>query len=281
MIAVDTEVFPYAPLAMVVAEVKYSYSLMLSDPDTQARVLEGVSSFTPIRERSEHRSVEIPADGSSPKQQTLELMQARSSNGQTTAAVTAEALTVAMSGQDYSRYDDSLGRLIQSAVTSLTEHAPGGIITRLGLRYLDEIRVPEPPADIAGWGTWVDPRFLWGAGLLADIDGIASDHRAIWTYSLPGDVQVMLNLGPFHGSGVVGPGHPFHRDTPSELMFVIDLDASWTPPSGAAPLDAEQLLAHYDRLHQPAQAVFASVLTDAARELFRGGSDAQTHRAHG
>ena len=267
------EVFSSAPLAMVVAETRFSYSPRLASEEGMAQALAQVERFAPVREAFKQESVELQPGADGPSARTAQVtngMLARSLDLQTTVAVTPQSVTVAMSGTAYSMFEDSLRLVVEAACAGVADMTETPIVTRAGLRYPDEVRVPEPPSDIAEWSRWISPELLGAAGYLRDVSGVAQGMRSTWHYSLPGDRQVVLNYGPFFGVGVVGPEHPFHKPGPSSLMFVLDLDCSWTPPLGAAQLTVPELLARYDELHSPAKAVFAAAVTDEARSLFRG-----------
>ncbi len=268
------EVFPNAPLAMVVAETRFSYCPELVDQSSMVSALALVREFVPVMQVEQQQVVEFQVandQAPSTSHQTTSVMGARALDGQTTVALTPQTLTVAMSGVAYSKFEDSLRRVMEAAATGLAGAVSNLIVTRAGLRYLDEIRVPEPPANMSGWSRWVDPGLLGAADYLPE--PVASGMRSTWQYVLTGDRQITFNYGPFVGTGVVGPGHPFHKAGRDSTMFVLDLDCAWTPPSGAAPLTSADLLARYDELHAPAQEVFARSITDEARTLFRGKAD--------
>lgn len=267
------EVFPNAPLAMVVAETKFSYVPELDQSNAKVEVLAAIKSMLPVMERTVQNSVEIKlgADGSvQPQTKTLDLLQARAPDSQTTAAVSSESLTVAMSGLVYTKFEESLRPLLEAAIGGLQNVFPSTYVTRAGLRYLDEIRVPSPPSSLDGWARWIAVPLLGGAELLSDFDSSVVEMRSTYRYDLPDKRQVVFNWGPFVGTGVVGPDHPFHRaDVHPESMFVLDLDASWMPTGALEPLSTADLLVVYDGLHEPAQAVFQRAITDEARTLFR------------
>lgn len=267
------EVYPHAPLAMVAAEVRYSYSSTFQEVANMAHFLDELRDRVPVVVRQQRTTINIPLGTEPPSdfpRQVLDVMEARSLDSQVTASISAEAMTVAMSGTAYTQFEDSLRPFLEQAVQALIAAAPGTLVLRAGLRYLDELRVPEPPDEIRGWGVWVEPSLLGGAALLDGVGGRSTEMRCIWQYALPEDRQVVVNLGPFFGTGVVGPDHPFHRVSDPTQMFVLDIDSSWTPPSGTESLQAESLLSVYDGLHEPTQTIFQSALTDEARQLFRG-----------
>ncbi len=270
MAAPRREVFSQAPLAMVVAETRFSYRPELVAETAMAAALEPARGFAPVIQSEQQEVVELQVanQAASASHQSNTVMEARSLDRQTTVALTPQTLTVAMSGIAYSRFEESLRRVIEAATVGLESTVSSLIVTRVGLRYLDEVRVPEPPCTLADWRRWIDPGLLGAAEYLTDAVGFGM--RSTWQYVLVGNRQITFNYGPFVGTGVVGPGHPFHKAGPASTMFVLDLDCSWTPECGAAPLTAGDLLARYDELHVPAQAVFTQSITDEARALFRG-----------
>lgn len=266
------EVFPNAPLAMVVAEVRYSYNPHLDLPSAKATVFESIHSDLPVWQRVTRSMVglAVGVEGTQvPPPSTVELLEAIASDSQITASLSADTLTLAMSGKAYTEFEQSLRPLLSRAVEALHAKFPETLITRAGLRYLDEIRVPDPPQTLDGWARWVSPGLLGGASLLADQGGDVVAMRSTYQYAFSDNRRAVLNWGPFFGTGVVGPGHPFHRaDVPPEHMFVLDVDMSWTP-NMAITLEPATLLSLYDRLHEPAQAVFRTSITDQSLTLFR------------
>lgn len=271
------EVFPNAPLAMVVAETRFSYVPELDQPSAMSAVLSTLSAQLPVLNRSQQTNFEITvgSDGSVQPRTTptIDVLEARATDSQTTAAVTAQSLTLAMSGKAYTKFEDSLRPLLEKVIGGLQSAFPATFVTRAGLRYLDEIRVPDPPESLGDWSRWIASPLLGAVDLLTEFDGRVAEMRSTYRYDLTGSRQVVLNWGPFLGTGVVGPDHPFHlSDARPERMFVLDLDASWTPSSSLEPLDPQAVLTVYDELHGPAQSVFQSALTDDARNLFRSHS---------
>lgn len=260
------EVFPNAPLAMVVAEVQFSYLPELTAEIALSRALDQVREATPVLSIKPMLNVQM---GDAAHQMGL-VLESRAKDNQITAAISSQALNVAMSGAAYTVYEDSLRPLIERAYDGLIATVPHLLVTRLGLRYLDEIRVAEPPSDLEGWRRWIDAKLLEPASYLSDHSGVAVGARSTWHYALPRGYQLTLNYGPFHGPGVIGPEHPFHRAGGDSTMFVLDVDASWVPSGGVETLTRDELLDRYDDLHEPTKTVFSSAVTEEAKEMFRG-----------
>ena len=266
------EVFPKAPLAMVVAEIRYSYNPQLDQPGDKAKVLDAIKADLPVWQRRTENTFGLALGVENAQitpSSTVDLLEAGSADSQITAALSAEMLTLAMSGKAYTMFEESLRPLLAKAVAGLHAQFPETLVTRAGLRYLDEIRVPEQPTTLDGWAPWIAVELLGGVDLLAGSGGRVVAMRSSYQYALSANRRAVLNWGPFFGTGVVGPEHPFHRaDVPPEHMFVLDVDMSWTPPA-ATPLDPPGLVSVYDGLHEPTQAIFRAALTERSLDLFR------------
>ncbi|MDQ4142805.1 MAG: TIGR04255 family protein, partial [Actinomycetota bacterium] len=149
---------------------------------------------------------------------------------------------------------------------------PDGV-TRVGLRYVDEIRVPgitEAPGD---WRGYVDEHllapvaeeFVTAAGL------IPRTWQGVVQYGTGRDRAVLLRYGPAEGYAVP-PGGPTRRKDapPSGLYFLLDLDSYWQPVEEIPEFDPAPLLDTFRELHVPAKALFDTIVTERLRdEVFR------------
>ena len=144
-------------------------------------------------------------------------------------------------------------------------------VERIGLRYINEIRVPDQVADASGWKGWID-------------DGIVSHLEPITGYTAESS-QTIIDLrgeggrmvaryAALSGSGVVSD-QPLRRRTPATVgpFFVIDTD-SYRETSGEAMLECttDALDPVLDELHEPVGELFQRTITDRSRKLFRGGT---------
>lgn len=266
------EVYQNPPLAMVVAEVRFTYSPDLDSPTARVSALGELRKRLPALQPKTTTIIEAASPDAPANQRSFEVLEARSTDEQTTVAIGAEMVAVAMSGQAYTKFETSLRPLLEEVLRGITATAPELLVVRAGLRYLDEIKVPNPPDDVSDWGEWIDPEFLRGSNLVAGIGGHANAMRSVYQFEMSEGYQVMASWGTFFGTGVVDPTHPFfNREAHPQHMFVLDIDSSWTPGAARmASLQPDAMLTIYDRLHIPTYEIFEAIQTDAARDLFRG-----------
>ena len=108
----------------------------------------------------------------------------------------------------------------------------GGVdgVERIGLRYIDEIRVPNDSQD--GWSPWVHPSLLGPAPIGDDLGLKATEWQAVMVFNREPDRTLVLRYGPREGFAV-NPGGDSKRPTPLPgPFFLMDIDSFWVPPGG-------------------------------------------------
>jgi uncharacterized protein (TIGR04255 family) len=161
----------------------------------------------------------------------------------------------------------SFSQLFVAMVTALQDLIrPAGIV-RIGLRYIDEVRLPEPPVDVQGWQGWLDDRLV-APFLLSDNDRAPSAGTVVLQFgTAPGQVTVFRAAPVISGRAVQEEGPlrmPFR--TPDTAYFLLDTDASWTDPARLVPEFAAQPIAQIlDELHTPCHNLFEMVITPRLR----------------
>lgn len=145
-------------------------------------------------------------------------------------------------------------------------------VSRMGLRYIDEIRVPDDVGSSPQlWSSWLHSSLLPPI-LPSDLPGAPS--ITMWTsaaqYRMGPDRYLVVRHGPQTGP-VVAPAMPLRRPTnpPVGPVFVLDFDSSWQPET-RPKFDPTELIEICDLLHAPASATFESFITDKLRNVFRG-----------
>ena len=170
----------------------------------------------------------------------------------------------------YVRWED-LRALVADVLDARNQVGDVDGVERVGLRYVDEIRVPGAPAD--EWAPWVDVTLL-GPGPVGEELGLAP---ALWQGTsafAPGPQRtVVLRYGPRDGYAV-DPGGDIKRSMPTPgPFFLMDIDSFWIPSEGTPEFDTKALLATCDELHAPVRTLFERLITDRLREeVFRRAS---------
>ena len=183
----------------------------------------------------------------------------------TSVALTRSSMSVETTS--YSEWRD-FRSLVTFAITVVRDCVKVAGVERVGLRYIDEIRVPEPVPDPAGWSGWVNEDVLRHLNVAA---GMSPTSFTTAIALRGGNNHMLVRFAALKGPGVVSD-EPLERPfSPDEgPFFVIDVD-SYQDTSGAEmfDFDAEHVAVVLDELHEPVGLVFQNTITDRARELFR------------
>ncbi|MDR2566394.1 MAG: TIGR04255 family protein [Bifidobacteriaceae bacterium] len=145
-------------------------------------------------------------------------------------------------------------------------------IERVGLRYVDEIRVPTDGLE-PDWADWIAPDLL--APELPDEFTLVQQQSLILYSVNRGSDSLALRYGAVNGpSAFASTAYLTRAEVQSGPYFLLDTDAFWLPKPGdpLAEPRTEVLMKMADRLHVPAKAAFERSITDRlrARVLNRG-----------
>jgi len=180
-----------------------------------------------------------------------------------TAAVSVRAEAIVVETTRYGRWEQ-LRDLVTEALEARQE--VGGIdgVERVGLRYVNEIRVPGEP--VHDWGPWVDSTLL-GPVPIGERLGLATSRwQGVTAFTAAPDRSVVLRYGPRDGFAV-DPGGDLKRSTPTPgPFFLLDIDSFWTPAEEVPEFDLETLLATCDELHAPVRRLFERLISDRLRK---------------
>lgn len=162
-----------------------------------------------------------------------------------------------------------LREILALAVKVRGEVAPVDGIERVGLRYINEIRVPgENEPD---WAIWVDPSLSAPRPLVGGIERqlIQQQAQALYRLDQP-DRLLAIRYGAQNGPPIVGSSPLVRKNMPdSGPFFLLDCDAAWTwaAESGEDVPEAtdEFVVDTADELHGPVQDLFESMISDRLR----------------
>jgi uncharacterized protein (TIGR04255 family) len=139
-------------------------------------------------------------------------------------------------------------------------------VERVGLRYIDEIRVPDlVDATWNGWSPWVDNSLLGPAEVGDRVGLVPKEWLGTSVFSPGPDRSVVLRYGAREGYAV-DPGGDLKRPTPTPgPFFLLDIDSFWTASDGVPELGIDALVSLSDQLHNPVRHLFESLLRDKLR----------------
>lgn len=263
---VNREVFAKAPLAIVTAEIRLNYEPRLNDASLRDKFAEKIRGQFPVLESQTLTNFTIQ-DGAAPQSEAIPQIRATALDKSVTVALNQTSLSVSMAGSAYGEFGD-FASVVSDAAQALNEIMDSVVVQRVGLRFIDEVRVDAPPSESDGWSPWLNQ------ALLAPVQAYGGARpelvRGNVVYAAEDDHRIVFSWGEFVGAGVVGPDLPFHRtDNTATKMFLLDVDSAWEPADFVL-LQGVGLPGVLEMLHDPIGEIFQWSITDTARELFRG-----------
>lgn len=261
MLDPEREIYADAPLMLVAFELRFT-----TIPGLEAGRWEDV--YATIRESfpivgpPPRMALQFGPGGAEQRPQGVRLLDRERSRA---VALYDESVIVETSA--YVRFEELL-ELIGTVLGALHQAAPIPAVQRVGLRYIDEISVPETGHD---WGRYIDESLLCPLGKFADF----SPGAYSGTLELAAGDQrtVNLNYGVFSEPVVNPDGALRIPRSPEGAYFLIDLDSFWNAPQSEFPeFQIQQVLEKCEQLHDPIRRIFEQSITDDLRSLMRGES---------
>jgi len=254
----DHKVYRDPPIAMVAVEVRHSGT----DPVTEA-------GYTAIRQQLRKQwPVQLPDQevtldfGSSvPSPVMIECRRFASRDRRTAIAIRPGSTTVET--VDYKGWDD-LQLTLRAALDVRAEVSEPSGYERVGLRYIDEVRVPDG-GDAVDWSPWVHASLL-AAQPDEDVDLRLSDWQGMSQFGPADGRSLVLRYGPRKGYAVE-PNGPLRRaDTPAGTFFLLDFDSFWETSGPVPAFEPDELMVRCDDLHAPVRRFFEGLITDKLRK---------------
>ena len=256
------EMFANAPLAYVACEARFPLAPSLTGEEALASLVAAFADTLPIPEVSSFLPPSDMGAGDGPERQLRFLDKAKTAS----VAVTRRSVSV-----EATRYDgwDRFKPSVLRAIEAVAGIAPIVGVERIGLRYINEIRVPDPVLDVSGWTRWI------ARGVISNLDPIpgytTESNQTVIEMRGPGQ-RVVARYAALVGSGVVGD-QPLRRKTQTTVgpFFVIDTDSyREAPDEEMLDCASEALNPVLDELHEPLGELFQRAITERSRQLFRG-----------
>lgn len=256
------------PLAFVAAEIRTSYNPALVKDETLATIQDRLPAL-PVARR-EHRQVVVMGGPPQPGETVLRLL-----NAESTTSLTLAAGAIALETTAYETVE-AFTELLEAALSAVADIAPPHSVERVGLRYVNELRVAQAITDPEQWQTWVCPELLaplasGSKALVAGgVDQVAfNGAQTLLSWQLGRERALVARFGPVFGPPAVG-NDPLRRPVQSGEgpFFLVDLDGFWpsTMPAQTERYDPAALLSTVRQLHAPIEATFLWATTEKFRE---------------
>jgi uncharacterized protein (TIGR04255 family) len=254
----NREVYPNAPVALVAVEARHTAAPPFT-PEQEAELKALIGADFPIAQPVPTLTLNF---GVAPTPQAL-TQPPRFTNRERTVAVTFGPQAVVIETTHHDHFG-RLSDLVSLVVGARQKAAPVDGLERLGIRYVDEIRVPSDPATI-DWSEWVEPSLLGPIGVGTRLGFQPGEHQGVATFQLGDDRGLNVRYGPRVGYAVQS-GPLVRTMPPPSPFFLLDIDSFWTATDGIPEFDPSRIVALCIELHAPVNALFEALITERLRE---------------
>lgn len=269
----NREVFSNAPLALVTAEIRFTDSPRLRRQETLDSLAIALEERYPFS--TPQTQTEVTFDVGNLKPGVLPQFEQQRrvvlTNSTKTESVTITPSSFICETTAYREFDDfRMG--VTAVCEALISASVRPALVRVGLRYFDEVRVPEPITDVRAWSKWIDDSVL-GPVTIGPDDVPARITQGLVTFDLGDGKGLNFQYAALNQPPVVQPQFLNRQHFESGPFFVLDLDGYRDfIEQDAVRLDTDEVTNVLTAVHDPAGAVFQRAITEDARNLFRGGT---------
>jgi uncharacterized protein (TIGR04255 family) len=261
------EIYPNAPLEFVACEVRFPYAPSLTGEDTVARLHRAFAGWLPVIEHGVRGDVTFvlnPA-GVLNLAPGPPMRQVRFLSRDRTLSVLVAPNLVSVETTQYGRFEAFKDNVIQTLTALAQAEPPPAGLARIGLRYIDEVRVPGIDEVSGPWTRYIDERLAGPVTLR--LDGASPVLlQGTLQFDLGEGRQVVMRYGAMKGQSV--------RDAPLRrravkgpgAYFLIDIDSFWEARDPMPEFSIDAALAICDILHRPVRELFEAAVTDRLRD---------------
>ena len=262
----NREVFPESPLALVVAEIRFTDAARLRQQETRDAITIALEDLFPFAEPLQLTDVSLALNVAPQIQQRIGVV-LKNATSTETVTITSESLTYETTAYtDFSNLLQAVKASCDVLVAAMVRPA----LQRVGLRYIDEVRVPEVVTDVRQWGKWIDGRLIAPADVGPD-EVVPMMMQGVTTYDLGEGKGLNTRYAALNQGPVVVPQHLQRPRFEPGPFFVLDFDG-FRDFAGepATPLSSSVVSGSLSAVHAPCGTAFQRSITDDARALFRG-----------
>ena len=258
-------VYENAPVVLVALEVRHP----IADPLTAAeiRAIKNLlSDVFPIERPGQLLQVIAGGAGSTTTTESYP----RFVNRQMTLAVSVKREAIVIEASAYPGWP-KFRELVERALEARQAIAPIVGADRIGLRYIDEVRVPVG-AEI-DWSQWISPALL-APELPKAVNLPVVQWQGLTVYGDQPNKTLVFRYGAREGFAV-DPSSDLRRVRPADggPFFLMDIDSFWTLDGPLPEYDRDMLMSTCDVLHEPVRMLFESMITNKLRDEVLRGND--------
>lgn len=263
----NRELYAHPPVAMVTAQAMFTDSPRLHQPENLEAFAVALRERFPQSEQVASMAMQEAAPGLQP--QMVPQVGVVLRNEDATETITLTSWSVTFETTAYRDFEGFRTGLVQACETLVSLNIRPAM-RRIGLRYINEIRVPEQVNDVRGWNDWVNPELLGSMRMTGDEVPVRAVQGAV-AYDLGNGGGLNVGYAALLQGTVVTPQFLVRPPVPSGPCFVIDIDGYYEFSEAALPLNSEVVDDLQTTVHAPIGSMFQRAITDNARSVFRGG----------
>jgi len=268
----EARLYANPPLSLVTAEVRLAHEPRLEEGAELNRFIGLLRHDFPVvsTEQVQLSVRDVSPTGGGVVDRTFDQIRGADIDKTRMVSLQPRFLTFATTGQDYRGFDASMVPFIRASIESLLTVAPYAVLEGIGLRYINEIRMPDEDSGLDEWRLWVREDVL---SIAAATSGSCRGFR-VMSHSHEQDGPDLFGTtvmcGSHWGVSVIGDTSPLAPTAANPRQaIVIDIDGNWVPAKTQL-LKLVDTLPIFDRLHRLADEPFEWFLTDHARAQFGG-----------
>lgn len=261
----NREVFPNAPLALVTTEIRFTDSPRLRQQATLDAVALALEERFPLGTPNVTVNVGNLGPGVGPQVEHRVVF---------TDTAKTESVTIAPSSFIYETTAYREFSDFRVGVTAVCEALLNvnvrPALLRVGLRYVNEVRVPEPITDVRSWSKWVNNNVL-GPSSVGPGDAAARTAQGLVMFDLGDGKGLNFQYAALDQAPIIQPQFLNRQQFDPGPFFVLDLDG-YRDFGGrdTVLLNADEVNNVLTAVRGPAGAAFQRAITEDARNLFRG-----------
>ena len=265
--------FPNSPLALTVLEIRYPDLAEEIGRSAQQQVRAAVQERLPLLENVTEDQVELAvgAPGGAVGALMPASFQRRThprffSRDRTTALVVKRS-TLVLETAAYAGWEGSFRPAVAEVVAAIERtNQPDGVL-RIGLRYINEIRVPGIDEEPGDWSGYIKEDLLAGSLDFMPAGLKPAAWMGVTQYTAAGDSTLTVRYGPQQGYAVDPSGPTRRKNTPSAgPFFLLDSDSFWEARDEVPEFKTGWIMEQCDRLHTPTRDFFRIAVTDRLRK---------------
>ena len=262
----EREIYPNAPIVLVVIEIRHSLCDSLDGRQIN-RLTTHLLDRLPISDEVQDVTINLQPSRDSktaPTQNVAVSPMWSSRDRRTTLTIRRDRLVIETT--KYGSYE-RVRQLLNSVLSEISSIRKPTGVKRIGLRYIDEIRVPSQDGETSPkWEQWVDPALLGPTKIPSDLSLSITRNEGLTVLSNGENKTLALRYGV--QDDYVIPSTPQLRRPlpPPGPLFKLDIDSFWLAGSVIPDFVPDCILDISDQLHDPVHGVFEILISERLRE---------------